>query len=76
MPSRRRKTMVTMAFPPQFVVLLQIARHVSAGVEKLTLFGVLDRACSSCDSMDEPTGPWASCHSRVSNWVASEMTAS
>ena len=75
MPSRRRKTMVTMAFPPRFVVLSQIARHVS-GVEKLTLFGVLDRACSSCDCMDEPTGPWASCRSRVSNWVTSEMTAS
>ena len=75
MPSRRRKTMVTMAFPPQFVVLLQIARQVSNPGGDLTLFGALDRGCSNCACTHEPTGPCASCRSRVSNWVASEMTA-
>jgi len=74
MSSRRRKTMVTKAFPPQFVVLLQIAQHVSGS--ELMLFGALYRACVNCARMDEPTGPCASCRSRVSNWVAGEMTAS
>ena len=76
MPSRRRKTMVTMAFAPQFVVLLQIARHESNSGGDLTLFGALDRVCSNFACVDEPTGPCASCRRRVSNWVSSEMTAS
>jgi len=66
--------MVTMAFPPQFVVPLQIARHVPGA--ELALFGALVRACSNCACMDEPTGRCVSCPSNVSKWVGSEMTGS